>query len=146
MPCLKRNSSFIEFRTSKQLPNNLPKGLLHPKPLSSYHVSSPQEKKKDGFTHYLTLLSNIYPCTQRQLKSSAEKILLAIVPRKPIQGPGTSQQTLLYSKILLSRSLSLTLVKTSKYQVINEIKFYYRTVVSGNICAIVLIMRLILEL
>lgn len=51
------------------------------------------------------------------------------------------------NKVLWSRRMSLTLLETSTFQVIGElIKFYYGTVVSRNISAIILIRRLILVL
>lgn len=140
MPCLKRNSPFIEPRT--------PKGLLtYPaQRLCLLTRCQAQDKKEMDFTHYFTLLSNICPCTKHLSVHLKTMEIMSwknhCWPRFPVnhlRALGTSSKHHL-NRVLGSRSLSLILAETSKFQVI---KFYYGTTVSGNIYAIILIIRLI---
>lgn len=124
-PYLKRNGSFIEFRTWKWLPTYATQRLTLPKVFVLLSSVKPT-KKRVRFTHYFILLSNLSLHPKTTEITSWKKTLLAIVARKLPRMPGISQQTLLYSKVVWSGSLSLLLVKTSKYQVLNElIPFYY---------------------
>lgn len=85
-------------------------------------ICQAQEKKSQVYTLFHTTVKHLslHPKTTEII--SWKKTLLAIVARKLPRRPGISHQTLLYR----SGSLSLVLVKTSKYQVLNElITFYY---------------------
>lgn len=126
-PCLKRNGSFIEFRTWKWLPTYATQRLtLSAQSLCPLITCQVHEKKSalHIISYYCqTSIPAPKDYWNNQLKKKKHYWQLA---RKPSRRPGISQQTLLYSKIVWSGSLSLILVKTTTYQVLNElVTFYY---------------------
>ena len=127
--CLKRNGSFIEFRTWKWLPTYATQRLTLPKVFVLLSPVKYTQKKSQVYTLFHTTVKHpsLHPKTTEIISwKKKKKTLLATFARKPSRRPGISQQTLLYSKVVWSGSLSLILVKTTTYQVLNElITFYY---------------------
>ena len=125
-PCLKRNGSFIEFRTWKWLPTYATQRLtLSAQSLCPLITCQVHEKKLYTLFHTTVKHPSLHPKTTEIISWKKKKHYWQLA-RKPSRRPGISQQTLLYSKIVWSGSLSLILVKTTTYQVLNElVTFYY---------------------